>query len=316
MKNEPRSPSAKNPPVPLAKHQLDHVVPTVIHDPDADLPVLARWVRHAMANQTRFWTLIGGLVAVVVVIAVLANGVSLGRVESDEVWIRLATAKTPGDRVELAKEFAKSPASQFALLQAATEFYNQGFNDLPAQRDAAAPRLTQALDLFEQVEREAPADSPQARVAALGAARTLEARNQLEKAVAKYKEVAKSWPDSDEGKEAERLARMLQTPESQQFYKDLYAFEPRKATLPPGAMERLNLPPGHPAIGTDRGMSPLFSPLLPSPPPLSPPKAGTEAPAGTTPLPDDVFTPPATAAPKPELPGDVFAPKAKESAPK
>ena len=215
MKNDPRSPSAKKPAAAPVKHHLEHAVPTVIHDPDEDLPLLARWVRHAMENQTRFWTTIGAVVAVVVLVAVLTSGLKLGRGGSDEAWLRLETAKTPADRVELAKEYASSPAAQFALLQAATEFYDQGFKDLPAFRDAALPRLKQALDLFDQVEREAPHDSPQARAAALGAARTLEARNQLEKAVAKYKEVARILARlrrGDGGPEARRPAPEARDP--------------------------------------------------------------------------------------------------------
>ncbi len=329
MKDNPRSPSAKKPLAPSAKHQLEHAVPTVIHNPEDDMSLLARWLRHAMENQTRFWTLISGLVAVVVLIAVLANGLSLGRDGSDEAWTELATAKTPGDRVAIAKEFAKTPASQFALLQAATEYFNQGFNDLPANRDVALPRLKQALDLFEQVEHEAPQDSPQARVAALGAARALEARNQLDKAIAKYKEVAKTWPDTNEAKEAERLVRLLQKPESQEFYKALYAYKAPTATLPPGSTERLNWPPGHPRIDTKSMTVP--SPLLLPPPPPSPaPNSKAGKPAETTPLPADVFTPPTQPAPKaepekpaskagsaqPELPENVFSPRAKEGAPK
>ncbi|MEA2631752.1 MAG: hypothetical protein QOE66_1971, partial [Chloroflexota bacterium] len=168
MRDEPRTPS---------RHQLDHVVPTVIHHPEQDMPLLARWVHRSMMNQTRFWGLIAALVVVVTGLVVLSNGLSLGRSTSDAAWIRLETAKTPSERVEIAREYPKTQAEQWALLQAATEFYNQGFADLPANRDAALPALKKALDLFDEVAREASQDSPQARAAALGAARTLEARN-------------------------------------------------------------------------------------------------------------------------------------------
>src|SRR4051794_20966656 len=202
-----------------ARHQLDHAIPTVIHHPEEDMPLLARWVHRAMANQTRFWGLIAALVVVVTSLVVLTSGLSIGRSTSDAAWIRLETAKTPSERVEIAREYPKTQAEQWALLQAATEFYNQGFADLPANRDAALPALKKALDLFDEVAREAAQDSPQARAAALGAARTLEARNDLDKAIKQYEKVASTWKGSVEAAEAERLAKALRKPENVAFYK-------------------------------------------------------------------------------------------------
>ena len=51
--------------------------------------------------------------------------------------------------------------------------------DLPNNRDVAVSNLKRALALYEQVEKEAPKDSFQARAALLGKARCLEARNEL-----------------------------------------------------------------------------------------------------------------------------------------
>ena len=84
MKDEPRA----------TKHQLNHAIPTVIHHPEEDMGVLARWVHQAMEDQTRFWTLIVGVVVVVVGLTVLASGLSLGRAASDEAWTELELAKT------------------------------------------------------------------------------------------------------------------------------------------------------------------------------------------------------------------------------
>ena len=81
--------------------------------------LLARWLRHAMANQTRFWSLIAALVIVVTGLAIVSNGLSLGRASSDAAWRKIETAKTPSERVEFAGEFPGTPAEQWALLQAA-----------------------------------------------------------------------------------------------------------------------------------------------------------------------------------------------------
>jgi len=300
MKDEPRSPATK--------HQLEHAIPTVIHHPEEDLPILARWLHQAMANPTRFWSLVGGSVLVLVVLAVLGSGFSLGGIQSDEAWIKLESAKTPGDRVEKAKEFPKTMASYWALLQAASEYYNEGFADLPNNRDAAEPKLKKALDLFEEVAEQAPKDNPLSRAAALGAARTLEARNQIEKAITKYEYVAKTWPETADAKRARAQANELRKPESEEFYKKLYAFKPFTATIPPSGGASFPFPAGHPTVP---GLDP--SSLLAPPPPVTlPPSAqGAGAKASVTgeEMPAPVTLPPPPApTPKSELPDEVFTP--------
>lgn len=297
MKDEPRSP---------LKHEHEHEVPTVIHHPEEDLPALARWLKHAMENPTRFWSLLIGLVVVVVGLSVLSTGLSSGRAASNEAWTELDAAKTAAERVEIANKYPKTAAERWALIQAATEYYNTGFADLPANRDAALPQLKLALKYFEQVAKEAPKDTPQARAAAFGVARTHEARNEIEKAIEQYKLVAKSWPDTEEGRGAKTLAELLQKPESVAFYKELYAFKPVETTLPPLGQDSIPLPPGHPTTGASGGGG-LDSLLLPPPPPSLDDKpkmpVGEEkskaSPASGSTLPDDVFAPSAPTATPP-----------------
>src|SRR5262249_24994443 len=150
----------RNKPEPIKhKHELDHALPTVIHDPEHDMPVLARWVRHAMEDRVRFFGLVAAVVVVVGGLSLLASGSSLGGASSAGAGIRLGAAKTAGERVDVAKDSPKTPAERWALLQAATEYYNQGFTDLPANQEVAKPTLKKALDLFQKVADEAPKDS-------------------------------------------------------------------------------------------------------------------------------------------------------------
>ena len=288
---------------PPSRHQLQHAVPTVIHHPEEDMPVLRRWVNRAMENQTRFWATIGTVVVVLIGLVVFISGLSQRREASDEAWTKLESAKSASARVEVAKDFPKTPAGLWALLQAATEYYTQGFADLPANKDVALPTLKKALDLFEKVATDAPPDSAQARVAAFGLARTLEARNDLDKAVAQYERVAatKAWAGTDEAREAARLAKLLTRPETVTFYKNLYAYKPVEAKIAPGGMESLSLPT---PFGTSPGSS-IGGSGLPSfdlgnlpPPPPSPIEPVTQPKA--TPLPADVFSPSAPPAPKGE----------------
>src|SRR5262245_13004108 len=99
------------------KHQLDHAVPTVIHDPEEDMPVLRRWVRHAMDNPLKFWGLVVGLAAALFLLSLLASGgLPVGRPATDAAWAKLESAKTAADRVEIAKEFPHTPAERWARL--------------------------------------------------------------------------------------------------------------------------------------------------------------------------------------------------------
>lgn len=285
MRDEPRSPT---------KHQLDHAVPTVIHHPEEDLPILARWLHRAMENQTRFWSLLVGLVVVVIGLTILVSGLSMGRAATNEAWTELEQAKTAAERVDIAQRFPNTPVERWALLQAATEFYSKGFADLPANREAASPELKKALEYFERVARSADKDSPEARAAALGVARTHEARNELEKAIRQYEYVAKTWPGTEEAEQSRRLAEALRRPDSVEFYKELYTYKPVETTLPPLGSGTLPLPPGHPSIGN-------FGSMLPPPPPGS---SGMSGPGMTGPSPAGA-----------DLPADVFAPSPPPASP-
>jgi hypothetical protein len=289
MKDESRLPT---------RHQLDHAVPTVIHHPEEEMPVLARWLERAMANRSRFWGVIGGLVAVVIGGAVLVNVLDLSHSASSEAWQKLDQAKTPSERVELAADYPNTEAERWALLQAATEYYNQGFADLPSNRDVALPVLKKAVDLFKRVESESSPGAPQTRVAALGLAQTYEARNDIEKAIEQYQRVAKLWHDSEEARQAEAKIEALKKPETLLFYKELYTYKSPEITLPPGSQGGIDLPAGHPPID---GPSSI-------PPPVTLPALPTIPEPTTTPKPE-------AATPKPELPDDVFAPKAEAPAP-
>ncbi len=319
-KQSARARAQSTPPV---RHQLDHAVPTVIHNPEEDMTALGRFVHRAMLEPGKYLgrpaLIIGGLFLAAIVWKLSTGGAP----STTEAWSKLETAKTPADRVEIAKAHPNAPVSTWALLQAATEYFNQALADLPHNRDVALPTSRKALDLFDQVLREAPHDSPQARVAALGKARVLEMRNELPKAIEQYELVAKDWPNTPEAEEARRYAEALKAPEAAAFYKELYAYSPTKVTLPPMGTE--TFPPAgsgsNPAPGSNAGTP--ATPPSNAPPPLS---TGLGIPAirevvepkpgGTTP---PARPKPGTPAAKPEPtqpagalkdpPADVFTPK-------
>ena len=331
----------KNEEIQPPKHVLEHELPVVIHHDEENRTLLAQWFDNYHKNPAKFWGVVGPIVAVIVALGFFGSGYSLSGVNSDAAWTKLETAKTAAERVEIAKEFPKTNAERWALIQAATEYFNQGFSDLPQNKDVALPTLKKALDLFQKVVDEAPKDSSQARLAAIGVARTHEARGDLQKAIAQSEKVAetKEWAGTTEATEAGRLATLLKRPESEAFYKELLAYKPVDVTLPAGGIGDLKLP--FPNLNGTKGDKPKsFLPDLGNlPPPPPTPATGekmpdlviptaeapkVEAPAATKPgaeLPADVFTPkteaPKVEAPKAEapkastdIPADVFAPSA------
>ncbi|HZW31725.1 MAG TPA: hypothetical protein VFF52_13515 [Isosphaeraceae bacterium] len=282
------------------RHQLDHVVPTVIHDPEEKMTALGRFTHHAMQQPRKYlrWpiALVAGLFLAVVVWKLATGGSST----TSDVWARLETAKTPGERLDLAKEYPTAPAAPWALLQAGTEFYNQALADLPHNRDVALPTAKKALDAFDQVERTAPHDSVPARVAALGKARTLELRNELAKAIEQYEHVVQNWPGTAEAEQAKQYAEALRDPQAAAFYKELYAYSPTKVTLPPMGSETIPPP----------------TPGSPSPDPATNPSATTATPAVPD-IPAIEVTPPSVREVRvePKIPAPKAQPDAKATQP-
>jgi hypothetical protein len=309
-KQSRRAQTRSSPPV---RHQLEHVVPTVIHNPEEKMTALARWTHHAVKEPRRYLGWPAAIVAGVFLVVVVWKLAVGGRSPDAKFWTKLQSTKTAEERVELAKEYPNSPAATWALLQAATEYYTLALSDLPHNRDVALPTAKKALDFFDQVEREAPHDSPQARAAALGKARTLEMRNELSKALEQYQHVVKEWPESPEAEEAKRFVEVLKDPQATKFYKDLYAFSPTKMTLPPMGTESLPsslLGPLSPGTNSGSTTSAPFGPLKPdanpsrtTPSPAS--TTGTGLPAGLLPpSPQDVRVESKTQTPTPKAPAD------------
>ncbi len=304
---------------PIVRHQLEHPVPTVIHDPEEKMTALGRLAHHAMLEPRRYlgWPLaiIGGLIVAALAWR-MANGVTSNE---SEVWTKLEAARTPSERVNLAKANPKSPAATWAKLQAATGYFNEALADLPNNSEVALSALKKSLDLFDQVIREAPHDSAPARVAALGRARTLEMKNDLPKAIEQYERVAKEWPDSPEADEARHFAEALKDPQAVAFYKDLYAYSPTTVTIPGGGTETFpstglgsGLPGGllnpGPAAKTPAGKSAsdLRDLMVPGRNEVVEPRAGTPAPGAapkSNPPAPKIEAPKPAAMPSPGGPG-------------
>ncbi len=289
------------------KHEFEHAAPTVIHDPEQDMTILARWLHRGMAQGPKFWYLLAGVIVVIVLLSTLVTGLSAGRSSVSKAWAELNAAQTPGQKVEVADTYAGSEIARVARLQAASDYFFAATRDLPGNREAAGPQLQKALEQFEAAAKESPKDSPEALAAAFGIARTHEARNELPEAIEAYKAVASGWPGTPEAAQAQTLAERLKDPEVVAFYKELYTYKPPTASLPSGMP---GLPPDHPSLGGPAmpGGPLSTSDLLKS---LTRPVPGSSLPG---PGPMDIEPPPLTtpeAAKPAELPRDPFTPASK-----
>ena len=303
---------------------------------DEDPTILARWLYRGMEQGLVFWVVLGGLAVVLLGLGVVVSSLSAAKSVTGQAWIDLVPATTAEDQLKIADANPKTPVADWARLQAAEEEYRAGLDDLitPDKRESAGPRLKRALDLFSQVAREAPKDTPQARGAAFAVARVLETRNELPEAIKQYQLVAETWKDSPEARQSLTLAKRLEDPESVQFYKELYAAKspmgggaaggipglppPPPVSLAPGQSMDL-IAPG--TSGAGKSFLPDFSgPAGLDPPPVKiipGPTTTATPPAESLPevIPAPATTPEAQPAPvetpapatKPELPADPIA---------
>lgn len=295
----------------------DEHSPVVIHHPEDQRTDLERWVRRTLDRGPVVWIgLLGVIVAGLLIAGMLRN---LGGPDSrtQAAWQELIESKSAADDFGVAEKFAGTPAETWALLKSANGNFNDGVEKLPTQIDAARPLLQKAQEQYQEVVEKAARDTPQARRAAFGLARTLEVRNEPEQAIAQYKKVAEAYPDSQEGRLATRSVALLQAelkkPADERFYAKLYAYKPADNPLP-GAIPGLGGPGGgidlEQFLKQPLGGSPTPSPA-PALPPLSDPKPipdapATDAPAPAQPEPAKADAPkveaPASPAPEPKSP--------------
>ena len=317
------------PPTPAGKH--------VQEDPT----ILARWLYRGMEQGPIFWVILGGLAVVLLGLGVIVSSLSAAKSVAGQAWIDLVPAVTAEEQLKVAEANPKTPVADWARLQAAYEEYRAGLEDLTSsgKRESAGPRLKRALDLFSQVAREAPKDTPQARGAAFAVARVLETRNELPEAIKQYQLVAETWKDSPEARQSLTLAKRLEDPESAQFYKELYTSKASTGGAAAGGIPGLPPPPpvalpgGKPmdliapgTSGAGKSFLPDFSgPAGLDPPPVQIVPGSTTPPATPTPpaesapvvIPAPATTPGAAPAPTttPALPADPIAVPATQPSP-
>jgi tetratricopeptide (TPR) repeat protein len=291
------------------QHHKSTSAQTPIHDPDADRTLLERWLRKQWAKGINYWLTVG-IVAMAGLLALTWASRWLNRKDetAQRAWNTAYLTVSPDDLPKVAEAFGNSPGAAWLHYQAGLARYQEGMRNLPSNREAARPFLNQAFDEFKlAVDSASPADDYLKRLARLGQAHALEARNELPDAADIYEEVARSWPDSAEGKAAAARAALLRQPLARDFYEKFYAFKPPEFTLPargsssttlPGSGSLLDLPPLQPEA---EKKTPTPSSDLPANPFSrdEPARDKSTPPAGDLP---DVFSKPGQPAAEPAAP--------------
>ena len=198
-------------------------------------------------------------------------------------------------------------------MQAASEYYMNAFNDLPRNPEVALGGFKKVARPVRPGVSRGPERFVPGAGRALGVARSLEARNDLPKAIEKYDLIATNWPGTPEAEQAKQLAEALRDPAAASFYKQLYAYSPPKVTLPPQSTQELQFPATGITLPAEKTTLPAKpTPLIDMPLELAPPTAAerkkleeSKSPAGAA-APKADATKKATD--KPALPVDVLAP--------
>ena len=266
-----------------------------------------------MEQGARFWLLLAGAVLVVVAVALLNGGLVAGKTSGNEAWSDLTQAKSVEERLKIAEAHPHTPAAGWAKLMSAQEEYAYGVEDLttPGKKDTAGPRLAKALKLFQEVAGDAGKDISQAVGGLFGAARTLEARNELDEAIKQYKLVVERFPGTPEAKQSLALIKALEDPQNRMFYKELWAYKPPAnptplPTAPLGGLGGADSLFSPPSFGQGQPSRSIF------PANTAPPADLDAPPPSTAPVP--ALEPPKAEAPKKEEPPAGPTPKAEPPA--
>jgi hypothetical protein len=241
---------------------------------------LADWLGELIVHAQRYSQ---AIVATIVGVAVIVGAYVFlsGRTARQEgvAWARYLAASDSSttDGLEsltnLANLYPKMKGGQWARLTLADAQLNQGLEQLFNDRAAANLSLSNAVENYQRLRGQKPADDLLERVA-LGLGRAYEGLNKLNEARDEYGRLIKNYPNSLYVSEARQRLAALDREETRDFY-DWFA---RQDLKPPAEQRAAGLPPGK-KPSFDLKNLPAEGPLFEMNSPLKDSKNQTEAPA-------------------------------------
>src|SRR5215471_958417 len=100
-----QSPRSRQPASYPTRHQLDHVVPTVIHDPEEKMTALGRWTHRAIQKPRSYWGWVAAIAGGVFVAVAVWKLATSGTSTASAVWSQLETSRTAEERVKLSQDY-------------------------------------------------------------------------------------------------------------------------------------------------------------------------------------------------------------------
>lgn len=227
---------------------------------------------------------IGAVIAIVALIGYTIYERSV-RSSNTAAWSRWSLAvfentNDPEALQSVGKELENTPAGPWALQLAADEELRSGSYLLFNDREEATTKLEHALDLYEQVIKDAKDDQMLLTRARYGAARTNECLFKIDEAIEQYQQIVNSsMGGSALGKASKDRIEILKKEDTKDWYKWYATVEPFKPEPPKNTPKSgLNsLPTGTPPGGALPDKSDLDIPGVEKTPgaePKTPPATG------------------------------------------
>ncbi|WP_169975749.1 hypothetical protein [Tautonia rosea] len=270
----------KTEPQPRHHHEGEPPPESLIHHDEPTM--LEQWIRRMIQKGPGFWA------GVVLILAGIVGGLWIAyriggpNQTSVAAWNELASisvapsvaaafgsdpnAGLPERLKGIAETHPDTAAAQWARLRAASLLLNEGSAELAtSRRSAGAGKVVEADDLFNGVYRDAGENDTLKRLAALGRARSAEARMglnaddtdhaKLDDVLALYESVIEEFPETPEAQQASNTLRRLKRSDSIAFYEALSTYEPSASA---GAASGLDLPGLNLAPGASSPLEGLF----------------------------------------------------------
>lgn len=211
---------------------------------------LAQWLAQVVVrvrpHLTKIILAVTALLAAFLIVSVWRSLASQGRTAAWDALFTVERGGTLADLENLAEENPGSVSGQWAALMVAERRSDDGCELLFSNKENAAEELQKAVAVYSQLlDKNRDVIEGLRERALIGRAKAYEAlagaypgnRDDLEKAVADYQEVASRYADGPYAASANRQVAFLNSPEGRRFYEKYAAYKPKPpASRTPAAL--------------------------------------------------------------------------------
>jgi predicted negative regulator of RcsB-dependent stress response len=193
---------------------------------------LADWLTESIETIKPYTT---AILAVILLIVIASFAItwwnSHASAQSGTAWDAFSSALESHSVTELervAETHSHSRVGQWAAVAAGDLLLHEGCDALFSNKASANQQLRRAADDYMQVLDQS-SDSTLRERATFGLARAREAQNDLPKAIERYEQVVKEWPDATFSALAQQRLDDLQRKSTKVFYDEFAKYDPKPA---------------------------------------------------------------------------------------